>query len=105
VTVDEQNVDHFIAERSDDGNNYYSVGQLPARNTSGKQFYSPLITADQSYCLLPIRSVDIDGRQKLSRIVAILVAETANNLVLLTNPVHDHLTMVASEGLKWFFQL
>ena len=33
----------------------------------------------------------------------ILVVETANNLVLLTNPVHDHLTLVASEGLNGSF--
>ncbi len=104
TTADEQNVDHFTAERSDDGHNFYSVVQLAARNTGNREFYSTIdnkpINHIAYYRLL---SVDIDGRQKLSRIVLILVSETARNLVLLTNPVHDHLTLVANEQVNGSF--
>ena len=77
---------------------------MSARNTSGKQFYSTIDNKPINHiAYYRLRSVDIDGRQKLSRIVPILVVETANNLVLLTNPVQDHLTLVASEGLNGSF--
>ncbi len=104
TTEDEQNVDHFIAERSDDGNNYYSVAQLPARNTSWSQFYSTVDNKPINHiAYYRLRSIDIDGKQKISRIVPILVNETANNLVLLTNPVYDHITLVAGAQLNGSF--
>jgi hypothetical protein len=104
TTVDEQNVDHFTVERSDDGNHFYSIVQLPARNSGNREVYTTIdyktINHIAYYRLL---SVDIDGKEKLSRIIPVIVADLDNNLVLLTNPVHDHITLAAGAQLNGSF--
>jgi hypothetical protein len=104
TTVNEENVDHFSVERSDDGVNFYSIVQLPARNSGNREIYS---TSDNKtinhIAYYRLQSVDIDGKEKLSRIVVVTVMDKNNSLVLIANPVHDKISLLASDDLKGVF--
>ena len=96
-TDGEQNVDHFTVERSDDGIHFYSVSQVAARNSGHTEIYH---TQDNKpvnrIAFFKLLSVDKDGRSKSSFIVTVRDADTHDNLVLLTNPVHNKVVLVAA---------
>ena len=104
TTVDEENVDHFIVERSDDGTNFYAITELPARNTGNKETYS---TSDYKpisrAAYYRLRMVDIDAKEKMSRIVVVTVGNKNMDLTLLANPVHDKLSLFASSSVNGNF--
>ncbi len=104
ITVEEQNVKHFIVERSDDGNRFYPITQLPARNSGNSENYS---TSDNTpinhIAYYRLRSVDIDGREQLSRVVVITVLNKNNSLDLAGNPVHNKIALLASVDLNGSF--
>ena len=103
-TVDEHDVDQFIIERSDDATHFYSIGQLPARNSGNSEIYS---TTDNGHinhvAYYRLRMVDIDGREKLSKIVAITLLTNDNNLALIENPVRNKIALLASENINGSF--
>ena len=47
-----------------------------------------------------LRSVDIDGKEKLSRIVAVTSDDKNKQLQLVSNPVHDKIVLLASQQLE-----
>jgi hypothetical protein len=104
ITLDEQNVRNFIVERSDDGNHFYSILQLPARNSGNSESYS---TSDNTpinhIAYYTLRMVDIDGREKLSKVVVITVLNKDNGLDLAGNPVHNKVALLASVDLNGSF--
>jgi len=104
ITVEEQNVKHFIVERSDDGNRFYPITQLPARNSGNSENYS---TSDNTpinhIAYYRLRSVDIDVREQLSRVVVITVLNKNNSLDLAGNPVHNKIALLASVDLNGSF--
>jgi hypothetical protein len=108
TTTSEQNVSHFIVERSDDGVHFYSIGQLPARNSGNLENYSlndPRIIRGTAWYRL--RSVDLDTRESVSKIVSVTVMEDNHSLVLMTNPVKDKIILRAGSDLsgKFDYQL
>jgi len=104
INVEKQNVKHFIVERSDDGNRFYPITQLPARNSGNSENYS---TSDNTpinhIAYYRLRSVDIDVREQLSRVVVITVLNKNNSLDLAGNPVHNKIALLASVDLNGSF--
>lgn len=103
-TMNEINVDHFSVERSDDGITYYSVATVTARNSGNTEYYS----ADDNKAIhlvayYRLRSIDKDGKAKLSGTVLIRKDDSGQQLALVTNPVHDHITLQASDGINQVF--
>ena len=104
VTVDEENVDHFTVERSDDGISFYSIAQLPARNSGNRETYSikDYKRVDQT-AYYRLRMTDIDAKEKLSRIVMVTVLDESKGLALLTNPAHDKISLLTGNDLNGIF--
>ncbi|HEY0432747.1 MAG TPA: hypothetical protein VGC95_02670 [Chitinophagaceae bacterium] len=104
TTDDEINLAHFLVQRSDDGTTFYTVTQVPARNRGIREIYSAVDThAINGVAFYRLCSVDIDGKFKYSRIVPVRVNDSNNNFVLLTNPVHDRLRLLAGNGITGTF--
>ena len=104
TTVSEHNVDHFVTERSDDNAYFYAIGQLQARNSGNAEMYSSRDNAIVNHiAYYRLKCIDIDGAIKFSRIVSITTNDVNNQLVLLNNPVHDKLVLVAGNQLKGVF--
>ena len=103
TTVDEHNVDHFKVERSDDNLHFYSIDQLPARNSGNVETY---ISKDYNpinhIAYYRLRSIDIDNNFRFSKIVSVK-DDKNGRLILLTNPVKDKLTLVSGNNLKGEF--
>jgi hypothetical protein len=103
ITEREYNADHFVVERSDDGVNFYPVTQLSARNSGVTEQYNTRDNAPvHRIAYYRLRLIDINGRENLSKTVAITVIDS-NRLTLLTNPVHDKVTLIASPSLSGLF--
>jgi hypothetical protein len=104
ITVDEQNVNHFTVERSDDGNHFYSIAQLAARNSGNSEIYSTGDNAPINHiAYYRLRMVDIDAKEKLSKVVVITVLNKDNSLTLVGNPVHNKIALLASYDLNGLF--
>ena len=84
---DEINVSHFEIQRSDDGNTFYSIGNISASNNGQVNAYSfrdyKNITGTAWYRLLII---DNDGRKEMSRIVKISTVVTNEIITVSPNP-------------------
>jgi hypothetical protein len=104
TTVNEQNVSHHVVERSDDNTRFYSIGQLPARNSGNLENYflddTRPINGTAWYRL---RSVDFDSRESMSKIVSVK-ADGDDNLALVANPVYDKVVLRAGRDLAGNFQ-
>jgi hypothetical protein len=103
-TEKEVNLHHYIAERSDNGTAFYSIAQVAARNSGNTEQYqvrdnNPI--RDIAYYRL--RMADGDGKESFSRIVAV-TDKNNSNLALLTNPVRNKITLVATSQLSGEFR-
>ena len=104
-TDKEVNTKHFIVERSDDGSSFYAIDKAAARNSGAIEKYSTNDNAPiQRIAYYRLRIVDNDGQEKFSRIVAVADGKASNELVLLSNPVHSKITLLASSSLKGEFR-
>jgi hypothetical protein len=104
VTVDEQNVNYFVVERSDDGIHFYAISQVPARNRSNRETYTSNDFASiNGIAYYRLRSVDIDGKEKLSSIVSVTADGQNNQLKLLSNPVQNKKVLLISHQLNGLF--
>lgn len=96
-TENEQNTNKIIIERSIDGRNYTTIGNLTAYNTTGTHLYNytdmqvNLLSADVIYYRLKL--VDIDGRYSYSGIVALSLSNKTITL-LYPNPVQYNLNLL-----------
>ncbi len=101
TTTEEINVGYYEVQRSDDGIVFYTIGNVAARNQADLQQYQftdiqPL--KEQTYYRL--RSVDIDGKTKLSKVVKISNLNMGAYLTV-ANPVHNaiHVTAGNTRGV------
>jgi len=100
TTASELNADHFVIERSTDGNHFSSVATVQASGNSQSEINysgddaSPL--NGKSYYRL--KMVDIDGRSEYSSVRFIMV-NTKQSAILMRNPVSDKLELVTSGSL------
>lgn len=90
TTLTENNMSHFEIQRSTNGSNFATIGQVNARNLNSKSAYSwfdaaPL--ADNNY--YRIKAVDIDAKYDYTAIVRISFGKTMSGINLYPNPVKD----------------
>jgi trimeric autotransporter adhesin len=96
-TASEINTSHFKVERSNDGTNFYSIGQVAALgNTTTTHSYS-FTDADAARQQSPViyyrlKMVDIDGASAYSTIVPIALGNIVGKLSVYPNPVQDAVT-------------
>lgn len=95
ATASETNNSHFAIERSKDGMNFETIGNVAGQTNSNHQenyeFTDPITTAKTYYYRLKI--VDIDGKATYSHVIE-LVRQTADFIVALSpNPVKEKLTI------------
>ena len=103
-TADEHDVRQFVVERSDDGTHFYSLDKLAARNTGNSETYSTTDNIQINHvAYYRLRIVDVDGREKFSKVVAVSILNNDNALALMTNPVRNQISLLASSGLKGSF--
>ena len=105
TTVNEFYVSRFVVERSDDNLHFYAIGELPARNSGNMEnYYSRDNSAINGIAYYRLRYIDSDGKEKLSAIVPVTDVKTVNDLQLLTNPVRNKVTLVATGRLTGEFE-
>jgi hypothetical protein len=103
TTAKEYNLEKYNVERSDDGISFYPLTQLSPRNSGNTEQYNSRDYASiQRIAYYRLRLKDNNGRETLSRIVAI-TANSGSQLTLLTNPVHDRITLIAGSTLDGLF--
>jgi hypothetical protein len=95
TTSDEINVSHYDVQRSDDGISFYSIGNVAARNTTALQQYEFTDTKPlQTVTYYRLRSVDMDGKTKLSKIVT-LSNNAVTGYMAIVNPAHSSIRVNA----------
>jgi hypothetical protein len=104
TTANEQNVDHFTLERSDDGSHFHAINSTPARNSGATEHYIYLDdTPLGGKVYYRLRSVDMDASEKLSKLVMLRNDSGSGALTLLTNPVHGQLVLETNDRTEGLF--
>jgi uncharacterized delta-60 repeat protein len=103
-TASEEDVRHFVIERSSDGKTYKAIGQVAAagNSTTAKNYMfadqSPFTPANNYYRLV---MVDADGHYKYSKILIVKFdGLLTTNITVSPNPVKDLLQVQLPDGLK-----
>jgi uncharacterized delta-60 repeat protein len=103
-TTSEEDVKHFVIERSSDGKAYKAIGQVTAagNSTTTKSYMfadqSPFVPANNYYRLL---MVDADGNYKYSKILIIKFdGQLSTNMKLFPSNVKDILQVQLPNGLN-----
>ncbi|HKZ67005.1 MAG TPA: T9SS type A sorting domain-containing protein [Chitinophagaceae bacterium] len=104
TTANEFNMNRFVIERSDDNIRFYTIGESPARNSGNtEKYFGRDNRAINGIAYYRLRSIDIDGKEKLSPVVTVTDSNTNNLLNLGLNPVNDHIILLATPGLRGLF--
>ncbi len=94
ATTNEINASHFNIQRSIDGVNFKTVGQLAAKGGGSYNFTDPLsINNLPSTIFYRLQMVDIDGRLEYSPIREINLQPAKSNIRLYPNPAKDIVTI------------
>ncbi|MBC7947007.1 MAG: hypothetical protein H7Y42_03940, partial [Chitinophagaceae bacterium] len=91
-TSQEENVRHFVVERSVDGREFHSVGVKPANGNGGNtevsyEWVDNLANRREAVIYYRLRMVDLDGKQKYSSVIAIRRTAANSSIVFGPNPV------------------
>jgi hypothetical protein len=95
ATASELNSKHFELQKSYNGTDYRTIATISAAGNSNSRLdYSYLdnepLTEANHYRL---RSVDLDGNNKLSNVVLIRIAGLQQDILVLNNPFRDYITI------------
>ncbi|MBU9935263.1 MAG: T9SS type A sorting domain-containing protein, partial [Ferruginibacter sp.] len=99
TTSNEVNSGRFIVERSGDGIHYIPVGEVPAKNTAGNNYYGltdPAPMSGLNYYRL--KMVDRDGAFQYSPVRKINFNNDGDDITLYPNPVVNATLFIASSG-------
>jgi hypothetical protein len=93
-TAEEINTSHFTVQRSLDGTNFSSLGNVTAKNTSQTNYYGftdniEKVTGDKVYYRLQM--TDKDGKFTYSKIIPLTLELYAGKIKTYPNPVKDEL--------------
>ncbi len=104
VTDNEENVNRFDIQRSNDGTSFATIGNLPARNTSFQEHYyyedrSPI----QGIAYYRVKSLDNDGKYIYTKIVAVTEGQYQGNSFIVVNPVKTVITVINKSGFDGLF--
>lgn len=88
VTASEQNIQHFIVERSRDGKTFEQIGALvAAHNNNSKNYYHVLDAHPWSgVSFYRIHEVSFNGKDSYSPVRSVVLAEDAYTFVVYPNP-------------------
>ena len=95
ITDNEENVDRFDVQRSNDGVIFTTIGNINARNTSFQERYdfedrSPF----QGIMYYRVKPVDIDGKFTYTKIIALTENQFQSNSFVVLNPVRSVITVI-----------
>jgi hypothetical protein len=101
-TYNEYNVDHYEIERSVNGTQQFeTLGQTAAHNTSGKSEYSWLdATPVFGNNFYRIKSVDIDGKISYGVIIRVNLSSSGKDIMIYPNPVQNNYLSFQSGDLQ-----
>jgi hypothetical protein len=103
-TEKEINISHFVVERSEDGNSFYSIGLANGRNSGNSESYQTIDNKPiQTIAYYMLRTKDMDGKESLSRVVTIVSGQGNNKLLLVGNPVRNKISLLATGALSGEF--
>jgi len=100
-TASAVNTDHFDIERSENGRDFQKIG-----STVGINSPSVLVHSFNDVQLVPgtlwyrVRSVDIDGKYKLSSVVSVSDQQTNQSMYVLNNPARGSIHLFAPDSYK-----
>lgn len=91
TTASEENVSHFVIEKSFDGKEFHDAGIVFAYGSTSEQknydFSDNVNTSQAGVIYYRLRSVDIDGKSQYSQVRIIRIGkQSANNISILTYP-------------------
>jgi len=104
TTVNEENVSHFDVQRSYDGTQYSTIGNVAARNSGSRENYNyedhdPL----RGLAYYRIKSIDIDGKFSYSRIAVVSEADIISSSFVVLNPARAAITVFNKTSTGGFF--
>jgi len=105
TTDNEQNVKHIEIQRSNNGGDYATIGAVDARNLNFQQHYffeDHSSINDIAYYRL--KSVDLDGKFILSKIVVVNDKDFPSGSFTIINPVRNVLTIFNKTGKDGDFE-
>ncbi len=103
-TENEESVSHFEVQRSFDGIHYTVAGTVTARNLPTLQRYTfDDVIALQGLAYYRLRSVDIDGAFRYSRVVVVSETDIKANSFAVINPVRNGITIFNKTGKDGVF--
>ena len=88
---EESNMSHYLLERSLDGNNFYSVATIKAKNVSHESTYTHS-DANISSSFYRVRSVDKDGTYQFTHIL-FMKRESADKMQVIGNPFYNEIAI------------
>lgn len=100
-TAFEQNSDHFNIERSNDGNQFLSLGSINASGNSQtmKDYYYTDYNPLNGINYYRLKQVDKDGNYKYSKVLNADM-QKKNQMLLYPNPAADHTELVFNKPAK-----
>lgn len=99
TVLTEVNVKHYELERSVNGQDFYPVGTVPARNKTAYTLTDNAPAQGANY--YRIRNLDIDGTSSYSNVVKVVFGKSVGNLTLFPNPVTgDNISLLTPELAK-----
>ena len=105
ITENEQNVDHFEVQRSNDANNYTIIGTVSARNIIFQQHYDfEDHSAISGIVYYRLKSIDLDGKFSYSKVIAISEKEFQSSSFIVLNPVRSAITVFNKTGHDGLFE-
>lgn len=102
----ESNLSRFEIQRSMDGVNFITVGTVPAHNRSGRNTYtftdlvSQLNPPPVGHLYYRLRSIDLDGKSKLSTIARISLTDPNSTISIGPNPITSYLNIYSNEEIR-----
>lgn len=98
-TEDEENVNRFEIEYSEDGVHFTRGGEVPARNQLSNAYEHTLVNYTQPLYYIRLKSVDLDGRFTYSQVAIVRLNNSARSLTVTPNPIGDMIQLKISSDL------
>ena len=99
ATGSEQNSDHFMVERSTDGEHFEDIGRVGAAGTSGMtiRYTWPDKHPVQGWNYYRLKQVDIDGTSTYSPVRSVFMSGRPSTIEVYPNPANDLVNIVLDD--------
>lgn len=102
--TNEANFKKYEIERSTDGSNYYTIGEVTGRNLANYSFTDNNLP-NANTVFYRLKMIDIDGKFSNSKIVSVRIDNNFYNVLVYPNPTRDKLVVKLQQPLKENSQL